>query len=353
VTYTAPIVYFPTPVTITAYFAGDAYYSSGSAASSGRITPTGLLQLEPVADAYIDRDNPDSNYGKETTLAWQYTGGFPPDRYRSYLKFDISSIPRSCRIVSATLYLYTVTVPPVAYWTGDSFDVLSVLNDDWTEDGITWNNAPPFIATIVHGSGGRIPTEAWICSDVTSFVQSEYNNGDVLVSFGIKVIGWDGTLTQANSREANTNRPYLEILFEKIFDVTWGEETYSLTVASCSTIVDFNFNQPLKQISFNIMGSEGSTGFCNVTIPKNFLRGNPWTIMINGIPIADFIQTENATHSFLYFTYIHGSTLQVIIQGTWAIPEFRSTTILSLFMLTTLIVTVLLKKKIKPKSQLH
>jgi hypothetical protein len=101
------------------------------------------------------------------------------------------------------------------------------------------------------------------------------------------------------------------------------------------------------------MGSEGSTGFCNVTIPKNFLRGNPWTIMINGIPIADFIQTENATHSFLYFTYIHGSTLQVIIQGTWAIPEFRSTTILSLFMLTTLIVTVLLKKKIKPKSQLH
>jgi hypothetical protein len=35
------------------------------------------------------------------------------------------------------------------------------------------------------------------------------------------------------------------------------------------------------------------------------------------------------------------------------IPEFPSTMILSLFMLTTLIVTVLLKKKIKPKSQLH
>lgn len=162
VTYTAPTVDVQTSVTITASFAGDAYYSSGSATSSGMITAAGLLQLEPVADAYIDRDRPDSNYGTATTLAWQYTGGFPPDRHRSYLKFDISSIPRSCYIISATLYLYTVTVPPIAYWTGDSFDVLSVSHDDWTEDGITWNSAPPFIATIVDRPGGRIPSGAWI-----------------------------------------------------------------------------------------------------------------------------------------------------------------------------------------------
>jgi len=162
VTYTAPTVDVQTSVMISSSFSGDAYYSSGSATSSGIITAAGLLQLEPVADAYIDRDRPDSNYGTATTLAWQYTGGFPPDRHRSYLKFDISSIPRSCYIISATLYLYTVTVPPIAYWTGDSFDVLSVSHDDWTEDGITWNSAPPFIATIVDRPGGRIPSGAWI-----------------------------------------------------------------------------------------------------------------------------------------------------------------------------------------------
>jgi len=211
VIYTAPTVDVQTSVIIIASFAGDAYYSSGSATSSGMITAASLFQLEPVEDAYIDRDHSDSNYGTATTLVWQYTGGFPPDRYRSYLKFDISSIPRSCYIMSATLYLYTVTVPPVAYWTGDSFDVLSVSHDGWTENGITWNNAPPFIETIVDRPGGRIPSGAWISNDVTSFVRREYDIGDTLVSFGIKVNGWDGTLTQANSRGATTSHPYLEI----------------------------------------------------------------------------------------------------------------------------------------------
>jgi len=223
VTYTAPTVDVQTSVMITASFAGDAYYSPSSATSSGIITATDLLQLYPLADAYIDRDTPDSNYGTATTLAWQYTGGFPPDRYRSLLKFDISSIPRSCYIISATLYLYTVTVPPVAYWTGDSFDVLSVSHDTWTENGITWNNAPPFIATIVDRPGGRIPSGAWISNDVTSFVRSEYDIGDTLVSFGIKVNGWDGTLTQANSREAATNHPYLEISIDSTSPTTFHD----------------------------------------------------------------------------------------------------------------------------------
>jgi len=345
VTYTAPTVDVSTSVTITASFAGDAYYSSGSATSSGIITAAGLLQLEPVADAYIDRDSPDSNYGTATTLVWQYTGGLPPDRYRSYLKFDISSIPHPCYIISATLYLYTVTVPPVAYWTGDSFDVFSVFHDDWTENGITWNSAPPFIATIVDRPSGRIPSGAWISNDVTSFVRSEYDMGDTLVSFGIKVNGWDGTLTQANSREAATNQPYLEISIEMVFDVPWGEETYPVAVTSNSTITDFNFSQPLKQISFNVTGQAETTGFCNVTIPKSLLTGSPWTITINGSPITDFSHAENATHSFLHFTYTHASTLQIIITGTWVIPEFPSAMLLPLFMILLAIAIILAKKK--------
>ncbi len=231
-------------MTITASFSGDAYYSSSNASSNGIITAAGLLQLEPVADAYIDRDSPDSKYGKATTLNWQYTGGYPPDRYRSYLKFDISSIPRSCYIISARLYLYTVTVPPVAYWTGDSFDVLSVSHDDWTENGITWNNAPPYIATIDHARSPRIPSRAWISNDVTNFVRSEYDIGETLISFGIKVNGYDGTLTQANSKEASSNHPYLEISIDfnppttlNDYDGLWHTSDFTILL---STIDDLS-----------------------------------------------------------------------------------------------------------------
>jgi hypothetical protein len=211
VTYTAPIVNIRTPVTIYASFAGDAYYSGTTASSSGLITASNLLKLLPTADAYVSRDSPYSNFGAESRLLWQYTGGTPPDAYRSYLKFDLSRLPRPAIIRSAILYLYNTTVPPVPYWMGDSFDVFSVYADDWLENEITWNNAPPLAEPIVDRGGGRIPVSAWIASDVTEFVRGEYERFDNFVSLGIKVNGWDGTLTQANSKEAGEHQPYLEV----------------------------------------------------------------------------------------------------------------------------------------------
>jgi hypothetical protein len=60
--------------------------------------------------------------------------------------------------------------------------------------------------------------------------------------------------------------------------------------------------------------------------------------------------TQNETHSFLYFTYTHSSTYEVTIQGTWAIPEFPSTTILLTIILNTLTAIILLRKKRKAKG---
>ena len=85
-------------------------------------------------------------------------------------------------------------------------------------------------------------------------------------------------------------------------------------------------------------------GYCNITIPKSLLKGEPWTVKLNGT-IWEFQANDNTTHSFIYFTYTHASTYEVIIEGTWGIPEFPSAIILPLFMILTMLAIIFTKKK--------
>lgn len=138
----------------------------------------------------------------------------------------------------------------------------------------------------------------------------------------------------------------------KTFDVFWEDINYPVVVSSNSTVTQFTFNQSLAQIEFKVSSETDTTGYCNVTIPKPLLRGNPWTITIDTTPIT-FIQADNATHSFLYFNYTHGSTRHVIIKGTWVIPEFPTAIILPLFMVISIIAIILAKRKIPRRMKKH
>jgi len=115
-----------------------------------------------------------------------------------------------------------------------------------------------------------------------------------------------------------TQSEFLAQITHYTFSIIWGVETFIVSVESNSTVSNFAFNQPGKEISFNVTGEAGTLGFCNVTIPKALLYGEPWTVLIDGAPVPATI-TENATHSFLYFTYTH-STHEVQIIGTWVVP---------------------------------
>ena len=103
------------------------------------------------------------------------------------------------------------------------------------------------------------------------------------------------------------------------FKVTWNGEDFPVEIISNSTIANFNFSQQQMKISFTVAGDDGTIGFCNVTIP-NTLLGGPYTVLVNGTPIARE-WTWNSTHSFIYFTYTH-SEHNVEIVGSTVIPEF-------------------------------
>jgi hypothetical protein len=135
------------------------------------------------------------------------------------------------------------------------------------------------------------------------------------------------------------------------FNAFWEDVNYQVVFSSGnSTISAFNFYQSLKQIYFEVSGLTGMSGYCNVTIPKNLLKGEPWTVRLNGTNWT-FTATQNETHSFIYFTYTHSSTYEVIMQGTWAIPEFSPNVLLLLLVAFTALNVIFARRKLKIKLQ--
>jgi parallel beta-helix repeat protein len=139
--------------------------------------------------------------------------------------------------------------------------------------------------------------------------------------------------------------------------IIWEGTIYPVAISTNSTISMFQFNQPQMQINFNTTGPPNTIGFCNVTIPKTLLNDNPWTITIDDQPPTNFTSTNNATHSFLYFTYTHNNTQTITIQGTSAIPEFPTLVtspltyiVIPATLTLTIAITLLQKHKEKNKK---
>jgi len=123
----------------------------------------------------------------------------------------------------------------------------------------------------------------------------------------------------------------------------------SVDVISNSTIEDFRYFEPNGTIIMHVsnMTADQAFGFCRLTIPHDVMSP-PYTVKVNDTTLNFQTIYENYTEgiSIIYFTYEH-SNLEITV-----IPEFSSAMILPIFTLTTLIATILLKRKREPKPQL-
>ena len=127
-----------------------------------------------------------------------------------------------------------------------------------------------------------------------------------------------------------------------VYEVEWEEQVFYVVLESNSTVSDFAFDQSDKQISFNVTGSTGTTGFCNVTIPIKLLDG-AFIVLIDNVNTF-YKLTLDENHTFLHFLYSY-STHNVKIIGTTVIPEFPSLLILPLFMTATLLAVLICRRK--------
>lgn len=132
----------------------------------------------------------------------------------------------------------------------------------------------------------------------------------------------------------------------KVFDVVWENIHYRVSTLSNSTVAHLVFNQTLGQISFNVTGSSGTVGYCNVTIPNTLLWGD-FTVLVNGEAPLTLTPNSNATHDSFYFTFQFKSNSKVQITATGVVAEIPSAAILPIFMIISLITVVFARSKKK------
>jgi hypothetical protein len=176
--------------------------STATLVPSATSTPTFMITATPIptaqsilfisrADTYVNQSSPTNNYGNSSQIR---VDGSP--LVYSYLRFVVAGL-NGAPVSSATLQIYANS--------SSSAGVAAYLEPDqsWTENGITYNNAPGFGAQV--GQSGQFSGGVWISIDVSSAVSGE---GEVDLVLG----GLNSTAISLASREDSTHAPQLVVM---------------------------------------------------------------------------------------------------------------------------------------------
>ena len=133
-----------------------------------------------------------------------------------------------------------------------------------------------------------------------------------------------------------------------LHEVVAEQTLYLIGTCSNSTVSDFSFNQPLGRIRFSVEETDGTTGFCNISIPFQLMSGNfsiykDSTLLIENI---DYSQSFNGTNYSFNLTYEHSLQVSVMeIFATTVIPELTSIMLIATLILSTTFVAIVTRKK--------
>ncbi|NQT00639.1 MAG: DNRLRE domain-containing protein [Planctomycetes bacterium] len=129
------------------------------------------IAITPTDDATVDDFYPDNNNGDAGSTIVRCIN-LNPGELDTLLKFDLSSVPPTASVKSATLGLY--------YWhyndtnpTGRQLNLYRITSA-WSEVTVTWNSRPSFNATVIDSD--TVPASyGWMTWNVASSAQAFIN----------------------------------------------------------------------------------------------------------------------------------------------------------------------------------
>jgi hypothetical protein len=150
------------------------------------VSASGLLnqvvELPPVADAYIASERPNQNFGADSLyLGFNNIG----DRFgaqRILIRFDVgANVPDGATINNARLRLRVAFSSPPDDATMNT--VLRRVASNWSETGVTWNLEPAWTGVDAQaGVGSALDWYEWDVTDITAgWVDGAYPNYGMLI----------------------------------------------------------------------------------------------------------------------------------------------------------------------------
>jgi len=128
------------------------------------------VSFDAAADSYVSRGNAITNYGTSTSMT---VGSFLTDNQRSFVQFDVSPIPASFTVQSATLSLCATSTPAVSR----TYNVTQVTAS-WVETTITWNDQPAVAGSLTDTVASATGCLTWtVTDDVQTWVNGATANG--------------------------------------------------------------------------------------------------------------------------------------------------------------------------------
>jgi hypothetical protein len=223
-------------------------------------TSQNCITIQPSSDggknAMIRSDSANSNYSGFVDFiaaAWQntnYNGVI-----RSFIQFDLSSIPQYSIIDSAYLWLYydSISINPGQFSTGpgSNASLLCRVLNNWNQDSITWNNQPAITySNDVLLQQSATWNEDYLHIDVSQLVSDMVNNPSSSFGFCMKLNNESVFLNSmkffSNYGRIPSMHPKLEVCYSitttKLPLINQFPQSFKLFPSPTSDILNVEFN---------------------------------------------------------------------------------------------------------------
>ncbi len=192
------------PQWLDAVFA--ALFGAGAVSTIRAVETPPTVTYAAAADAQTVATSPGTKYGTQASFSVGAAAG--AESIRSYLRFDLSSIPANAQIHSAQLEVFAADVSA----TGTRRAQVFLVSAPWAESSISWSTQPA-----VSGAGvvKTLVVNQWNTWNVTAFVNAWVSGGASNHGIALRpvVVAGQSFSTLFRSREATTNQPRLLVSY--------------------------------------------------------------------------------------------------------------------------------------------